>query len=185
MQLLQAVNLILPKLGNHKVTSLEARDPTIGIIVPEIEQVLDETLQPGWWFNSFDVELYPNSEGYIDVPEDTLSFVCSDKRERVVQRGEQFYNGRTLSYKFDKKIHGRLIQRVPFEELPESFATFITYMAAVNAYVTDLGLEQTVNYWTQRAQSAQAAMEQEHLRQMKFNVRDSSRYRRMMPVNYT
>jgi len=180
MDLLNAVNEILPKLGEHPVTSLDSKSPTLGIIVPQITAEIDLLLQAGWWFNKFtNVDIFPNSEGGIDVPDDTLSFIPNWDSGNVVQRGEQFYSGDTRSYIFTKKITGTLIQRLAFEDLPESAARMCLYSALVTCYVTDIGLEQTVQIWQQYAQQAQANMEQEHLRQRKYTIKDSPRYGRL------
>jgi len=177
--LLDAVNEILPKLGEHPVTSLDSKSPTLGVILPEIDSQIDQLLQPGWWFNTFHVDLYPNSEGYIDVPEDTLSFVSDPQYGVIVQRGERFYNAATRNYQFTGKVSGKLIQRMSFEELPASAARFVMYSALVIIYLTDIGLEQVVQSWSAQANIAQAAMEQEHLRQRQFTIKQSRRYRNL------
>ena len=178
MELLKAVNEILPKLGEHPVTSLESKNPTLGVILPQIDSEIDSVLQSGWWFNTFDVDLFPNSEGEIDVPEDTLSFVAKAGQTPLVQRGERFYNKQDRSYVFPvgTKISGKLYQRMSFEELPQSAAKFVLYSALVTIYATDIGLEQVVQLWSTAATQAQALMEQEHLRQMKYTIKQSRRY---------
>lgn len=177
MDLLTAVNEILPKLGEHPVTSLDSRSPTLGVILPEITAEIALVLQPGWWFNAFyNVDLYPNSEGGIDVPDNTLSFIPNIDSGSVVQRGNQFYNGAVRSYVFTGKITGTLIQTMDFEELPEAAARYILYSALITIYATDIGLEQVVDLWRQYAQQAQTNMEQEHLRHRKYTVKQSRRY---------
>lgn len=181
MLLLDAVNLILPKLGEHPVTSLDSQSPTIGVILPEIDGQIAMCLQSGWWFNTFKVDLFPNSEGGLDVPDDTLSFVSLPQYPIIVQRGEQFYNAQTRSYIFPvgQKVSGMLIQNVDFESLPESVAQYVLYSALVVIYITDIGLEQVVQSWTTMAQRAQASMEQEHLRQMQYSIKQSRRYQHL------
>lgn len=177
MQLLKAVNAILPKLGERPVTSLESRNPTLGVILPQIDMEIDRVLMAGWWFNTyFNVDLFPNSEGQIDVPEDTLSFVTNATSTPAAQRGELFYNPDTRSYTFPGKITGTLRQRMTFEELPETAAQYVLYSALVTIYTTDIGLEQIVQQWMAYAHSGLAAMEQEHLRQRKYTIKNSRRY---------
>ncbi|APU03182.1 tail protein [Ralstonia phage phiAp1] len=180
MQLLTAVNAILPKLGERPVTSLESRNPTLGVILPQIDMDIGQILMAGWWFNTyFNVDLFPNSEGQIDVPDDTLSFVTNAESTPAVQRGEMFYNPTNRSYKFDGKITGTLRQRLGFEDLPESAAQVVLYSSLVTCYSTDIGLEQIVQQWMQYARAAQAAMEQEHLRQRKYSIKQSRRYQNL------
>lgn len=180
MDLLKAVNEILPKLGEHPVTSLDSRSPTLGVILPQIDSEIALLLQPGWWFNAFrNVELFPNSEGGIDVPDDTLSFIPNKGQPDIVQRGEQFFNGATRSYIFTQTITGTLIQTLTFEELPESAARFVLFSALITIYATDIGLEQVVQLWQSYAQNAQANMEQEHLRHRQFTVKSSRQYQKL------
>lgn len=179
MLLLDAVNEILPKLGEHPVTTLDAKSPTIGVILPEISSQIDQVLQSGWWFNTFHVDLFPNSEGNIDVPDDTLSFVSDPEYPVVVQRGEQFYNAENRNYQFTGKVSGKLIQTMDFEDLPASAARFVMYSAMVIIYLTDIGLEQVVQAWQAQAQQSQAAMEQEHMRQRQFTIKKSRRYQKL------
>jgi len=182
MDLLKAVNAILPKLGEHPVTSLDSRSPTLGIILPEIDAQIDLLLTPGWWFNKFeDVDLFPNSEGQIDVPEDTLDFVPNAQYDDIVQRDELFYNGKTRSFVFPvgSKITGTLTQRLGFEQLPEPAANFVLYSALITIYATDIGLEQVVQLWRQYAQQAQANMEQAHLRHRRYTIKSSRRYMKL------
>lgn len=181
MQKLKAINAILPKLGEHPVTSIDSRNPTLGVILPQIDLEIDQVLMSGWWFNTFDVELFPNSEGEIAVPDDTLSFISNPGEPELVQRGDRFYNMATRTYEFPvgRGIHGKLRQRMDFEELPESVAQYVLYSALVTIYITDIGLEQVVQQWASYATQAGAAMEQEHLRHKKYTIKNSRRYRNL------
>ena len=67
MKLLDAVNLVLPKLGERPVTSLEVKHPTLAVLLPIIEQTQMNTLQRGWWFNEYEYTAYPNAQGEIGI----------------------------------------------------------------------------------------------------------------------
>lgn len=180
MDLLRAVNEILPKLGERPVTSLEAKSPTLNVILPQIECETALVLSPGWWFNTaYNVDLFPDSEGNLNVPEDTISFIANKNSRKVVVRGERFYDLTTRSYTFTEKVTGTLIQTVAFSDLPENAARFVLYSAMVTIYATDIGLEQVVSLWSQYAATAKAQMEQEHLRHRGYSVKQSPRYRNL------
>lgn len=180
MDLLKAVNEILPKLGERPVTSLEAKSPTLAVILPQIESETSLALSTGWWFNTaYNTDLFPDSEGNLMVPEDTISFVSNREYPAVVVRGERFYDLQRRSYFFTSKIRGTLIQNVPFEELPENAARWIMFSAMVTIYATDIGMEQVVQLWSQYAIAAKGLMEQEHLRQRQYSVKQSPRYRKL------
>ena len=175
MDLLKAVNSILPKLGEHPVTSVEAKSPTLAVVLPQLDETRMSLLITGWWFNEYPVTLYPDSEGGITTPNDMLSFV-PDGRLHLAQRGKQFFNTADRSYKFPGPVRGVLVQDVPFEELPESVAQYVLYSALVVIYATDIGFEQVVQIWSGMANAAQAAMEAEHMKQMKYTIKSSKRW---------
>lgn len=177
MKLLDAVNLMLPKLGEHPVTSLTVRHPTLAIILPEVENVLTTVLLQGWWFNTSDYTAYPDSEKKITLGIDTLSFV--PERYPAALRGLALYNRTTLTYDWDTPVKGMLVQKIEFDLLPESVAQFVWYTALVNTYITDIGLTQDVQAWQGRATEAHTQVLAEHLRNQKYSTTGSVRFKRL------
>ena len=178
MFLLDAVNLILPKLGEHRVTRLDIKHPTIAVILPEVENELRKLLMRGWWFNEFDYTAYPDPEGGIALGTDTLTFtpVYADV---AVQRGARLFNPVTLSYTFTEPVKGRARMYVPFDELPESAAQTVYYSGLNNAFITDIGMTQEVQIWGAQAATAYSDLLAEHLRQKKYNTKQSRQFRRL------
>lgn len=179
MKLLDAVNLVLPKLGERPVTSLEVKHPTLAVLLPIIEQTRTNTLQRGWWFNEFKYTAYPNAQGEIDIGTDCLSFVPTSSGAAVV-RGQRLYNPETLSFTFTSSVEGRVVQLVEFDELPESAATYIFYSALIEAYTTDLGVTQELQIWQGLAARAWSDLLAEHLRQRKHSTRKTRAWRNLI-----
>ena len=179
MQLLTAVNLIMPKLGERPVTSLEVKHPTRAVLLPIIEQTRRNTLKRGWWFNEYPITLYPNMAGEIDLGTETLSFL-PDCEGEAIERGEQLYNPKTLTYVFTAPVKGTVIQDVPFEQLSESVAAYVFYSSLVEAYATDLGVTQDLPVWQTLAARAWSDFLAEHLRQKKHSTRKSRRWRQFV-----
>jgi len=177
MELILAVNRILPALGEHPVTSLNTKHPTLAILLPKIQNKLEDLTMMGWWFNTFKTTLYPDSEGGVALPTDTLSFV--PMFDNAVQRGSALYNGDTQSYIWTAPIEGTIITRIPFDELPESMASYVFYSALVVAYVTDIGMENEVQLWQTEAAQAERRVMSEHLRNRKYTTQRSPRYQRI------
>lgn len=178
MDLLTAVNLILPALGEHPVTRVDVKHPTLAVILPVIDSNVDMTLMRGWWFNEFPTTLYPDSEGGIAVPTDTLAFIPHEGMPGTVRNGVLF-NTSTLGYLWDKPVPGTIQLRLTFEELPESVATYVFYTALVQVYLVDIGLESVVGEWKQIAKTAEFLAANEHLRNMRHTTRKSGRYARL------
>lgn len=179
MKLLDAINLVMPKLGERPVTSLTAKHPTLGILLPIVNANLERTLNKGWWFNEFDYTAHPGTSGEIAMGRDVLSFVPGSCMSAVL-RGNKLYNPDTLSYVFAAPVKGRVRQRVPFDELPESAAQYVFMSALVEAYATDLGVTTELQLWQQQASGAWSDLLGEHLRQKKHNTRKNGNWRRLV-----
>lgn len=177
MKLLDAVNLILPKLGEHPVTSLTQKHPTLAIILPEVENELKQVLLRGWWFNEFEYTAYPDNEGNIFLGSTTLSFTPT--AVEAVQRGNQLYNPETLSYVWTEGVKGIVKEYVEFDLLPESAAQYVWHSALVNVYVTDIGLGNEIQLWSKVGMDAYKSMLAEHLRNRKYSTTQSYRFLRM------
>lgn len=178
MQLLFAVNSILPKLGERPVTSLEGKHPTLAIILPVMEMQRRSLLQRGWWFNEFKYTAYPNLDGEIFLGSDFLSFIPKVPLSAAV-RGERLYNPATLSYKFDEPIEGKIIQDVEFEFLPDTAARAVLYFSLSEVYVTDLDMTNEVQEWKGLAAEAWNGLLTEHLRQMRYSTQGMRTWNRI------
>lgn len=173
MQLLTAVNLVLPALGEHPVTNVNIKHPTLAILLPIIDTKLDEMLQRGWWFNKFRTTLYQDSEGEIAVPANCLQFLPDS---HGIVSGSRLFNDQTLTYKWDGPVPGVIRLRIPFENLPETAATYVFYKALVQAYMTDIGLEQVLREWQVVRDEAERALSAEHLRYARHTTKKSRAY---------
>jgi hypothetical protein len=178
MELLTAVNLILPALGEHPVTRVDMKHPTLAVILPVVQSQIDRCLMRGWWFNEFPTTLYPDSEGGIAIPSDTLAFIPQEGQPGTVRNGVLF-NTTSLDYIWDKPVPGTIQLRMSFEELPESVATYVFYNALVQTYLVDIGLESVVGEWKQIAKESEFLATNEHLRNMRHTTRKSGRYARL------
>jgi len=168
---------MLPKLGEHPVTSLDIKHPTVSIIVPEVINECISMLVRGWWFNEYDITLYPDNEGKIYLGTDALSFVPFVDNAAV--RGTQLFDTDTLSYKWTVPVSGKITQNVDFDLLPEAVAQYVMYSALVSAYITDLGMTQDVQAWQAKAASAYTQVLAEHLRHRKYSTAKSGRFLRL------
>lgn len=177
MKLLEAINLILPKLGEHPVTSITTKHPTLAVVIPIIENEVKELLLRGWWFNEFKYTAYPDSEGAISLGTDTLAFTpdCAN----VAVRGLRLFNTDTLSYTFSTSVPGVVKLNVPFEELPESAAQYIQWKALVTALTTDIGITQEVQLWSMNQDKANGELLAEHLRNRKYNTRRTKQFAKL------
>lgn len=179
MTLLDAINMILPKLGEHRVTRVDIKHPTIAIIVPEVENMVRQLCAQGWWFNEFKYNAMPNSEGEIALGQDTIAFIPDKSEPYAVLRDGKLYNPETLSYTWDKSVRGTVKQYVQFDSLPEAAQQYAWHNALVTMYVTDIGLEKEVQIWQALAGTAYSQMLSEHIQQRKYSTKQSARFGRL------
>lgn len=171
MELLNAVNLIMPKLGERPVTSLVTPHPTLAVILPIVAQKQRDTLKKGWWFNEYTYTAQPDVDGRINLGADTLRFI-PDCRGTVALRGLRLFDTVNLTDVFTAAVTGRITQNVEFDELPESAAQFVFYAAMCDAYATDIGVTADLQEWKGMAAVAWSDLIGEHLAQRRPNTRD-------------
>jgi len=167
---LDAVNLILRKLGEPPIGSLDTQYPSLDLILPALDESQRNLLTEGWWFNTFEpVTLSPDETGRVEVPDDTLVFEPDDA-ERYLYAGRYIrrLNG---SLTVTEPVTGRRVANLPFEELPQMVRTAITYSAAQHVYSSDIGIDdifQTLRLIYERAYRSMGAT---HTRQRNYTTK--------------
>lgn len=174
MELLEAVNTVLPHLGEHVVTRVEgARHPTVDLIVAAINRHRLRVLSEGKWFNELTITLPVNTDGQIDVPVGTLAAYGLDCSVAIL--GKNFKDLDTGSMYFIYPITVRLTVDVEFAKLPLNVAQYVTYAAGAEVYTQDYGYEKSVPVLQQLASDNMVLVHQEELRQRKYNSQKRTR----------
>lgn len=176
MILLEAVNKIITRLGENPVDHVDVRHPTVSIVLQHLESVNKELQITGWWFNEHTIELQPDFEGIIRVPEGTTTILVEG--EYVHLEGRMVVDSNTLRYTWDKALKGRIKRVVPFEDTPMVFAEWVVDTASVRAYVADYGLEEVVQLWQAESAMKGQLVQKEHLIQRRVSARNTNRWRR-------
>lgn len=179
MKLLDAVNTVLPYLGEHPVTDTDTAHPTVGLIIEAIERQREVLLAEGWWFNEATITLPVNTDGRIDAPTGILSIYGIDCEVEI--NGDDLFNLTENSEYFSNPITVEIIKDIPFERLPVYAASTIVYNAATEVYTADFGVENTVQVLQALAENSRLKLVQENIRKRKYNSsafrRRGSRYR--------
>lgn len=178
MQRIDAVNFILPKLGERPVTDVNLPHPTVTIVLDVLENVTRGVLVQGWWFNQYHVKLIPDLSGNVLTGTDCMTFY-PDIPGSVVQRGNKLINVEGWTDVFTEPVEGWVIQSVPFSELPESVAMYITWKTLIQVYVSDIGASSESQVWEQNAASAYASMHREHVKNRRYNTRSTAQWGRI------
>lgn len=168
MKLLDAVNTVLPHLGEHVITSIETtKHPTVGLIVAAINRQTRALLTEGYWFNERTITLQVNTDGRINAPEKAIAIYGVDCTVSI--EGEYLYDIEAGSYYFDRPITVKIIRDIPFEHLPEYAALCIAYNAGAEQYTTDFGVESAVGSLQALAEWNRQMLRQEERRNRKSN----------------
>lgn len=183
MELLQAVNAVLPHLGEHTITRVEgAKHPTVDLILGAIDRHRLSILAEGLWFNESTVVLPVNTDGQIDVPQGTIAVYGVDCNVEI--DGERFFDLNTASRYFSTPITVRLVRDVQFNRLPINVALCVAYRAGAEVYIQDYGAENTVPQLQELANMNWVQVTQENLRKRKYNSQVRTRRRIVGAVKF-
>ena len=170
MDLLNAVNTVLPYLGEHVITRIEgAQHPTVDLILAAIERQRTTLLVDGWWFNELTLTLPVNTGSQIDVPTEVLTVYGIDCTVSI--DGEKFYDLELGTRYFTKPIKVKLIRDIAFDRLPAQCALYLTYLAATEVYLADYGADATLTSLQVLAERNLISLRQENLRNRRYNSR--------------
>lgn len=132
---LEAVNRLLHRIKTRQLGSLEEllNEDHLNAI-RSIDQTLLEVLMEGWRFNTDrDFPLTPDDDGYLQLPETSLSWELSrcgvDPRDYTERRG-RIYNNKTRSDVFTSGLTlKKIIHNMDFEDVPPVAREYIAIKA--------------------------------------------------------
>lgn len=169
MELLDAVNTVMPYLGEHVVTDTDTTThPTVDLIVKGLERNTRAILAEGWWFNDVTLRIGLTTDKRIPKPSNALNVygICTD----VVIDGDFLFNLTGDSMYFTEPVEVRVIKDIPFEDLPIYAAQTVLYKTAMEIYVADLGVDNTVQMLQGLYEQSRQQLVQDNLRNRKYNT---------------
>lgn len=168
MRLLTAVNLILRKLGEIEVPSVDEAYPTLAIVLPALDEARQTVLKEGWWFNTLqDWDAVPDENGEVQLPASTLMFYPDDPK--YVFEGQYIVQADNHDPLIGKAVRGRLVLDKEFERLPFTCAMAVAYTAAVDTYTSDIGPDKTSEKLDATRMEYLMTLSAEHTRSRKQN----------------
>ena len=149
---LQAVNQILASVGQAPVTAIDTEtitdsngnqvtivsNPDVAIIYDTLWEVSREVQSEGWTFNKeFNYPFQPDSNGYINWPNNVLQLDISDDPQYVgyrdvdaVKRNGKLYDRMNHKDKWTETIYCDVVWLFEWEDLPSPIQDYITCKAA-------------------------------------------------------
>jgi len=133
---LDVVNEMLACLGELPMNTLEEGHPYAPTAIRVLAIANARVQSMKWWFNRELTDLYPDADGNIYVPNDTLQIDPQDQGRRFVQRGRRLFKPyeptQESKYRFDSKVRCWLLREVPFDDCPPSIQFLISYGAQLD-----------------------------------------------------
>lgn len=170
---LEIVNDMLATLGEAAVNSLTTGHPlvTTGIRVLTRTSAREQT--KGWWFNTELVELTPDTQGNIFVPEDTLKVDPWQPTLNYTQRGRVLYNlssGSVDPTVFTEPVLCILTRLLPFDDLPATAQFLVSAAAQLTFHLNMNGDETKLKLLRDEAREALVLCNAEHIRSVNANL---------------
>jgi len=147
MDLRTAINEVLISINElplDETDNIEDVNSAI-LIKEELLRAKREVLLEGWNFNTLLLNLSPNSNGYIILPESFL-FVYSKKNKNITMRDWKLFDKAKQSFIFDKPEECVIIQDVSFDDIPYPVMNYIIKKAILKSYITIIGSSDELKY---------------------------------------
>lgn len=171
MTKLEAVNVLLRKLAQRPVNSLDVAHPRVPAAVAVLDRHNKNLQAKRWWFNVEYPTLQPDvASGRINLPGDVAAADSVTTKPRVAVRGRWLYNLDDSTYVFTAPLEVRLHRVLPFDDLPLLAAEAVLTSAIVE-YVGDHDGDDTkVRLAVAARDAAYANMHAEHIRNSRRNL---------------
>lgn len=128
MTKLEAVNRILVSMGELPVDDLEQPLTEVELALTHIDMANKEVQLDGWYFNTETVTLIPDNKMIVSVPYDAVRVINLPYGYGTL--GSRIYDYINKTVKIGKDIDCTVIRVIEFENLPLSFALWVTLRAA-------------------------------------------------------
>lgn len=181
MNVLEAMNTVLPFLQSPEATSEDSRHPMAVRVRSAIQNTLRRRLAQGFWFNTLELSLAPAPDGRISVPSGALEVSPVGTHDLIETRGTYLYNLSTGSPVFSEPLQCRVVQSLQFQECPELFQAWVMWEAAYNVYSTRFdAADSTAQLLGSNVGMAEQYVRREHLRHRRFRTVDTAAGRRIL-----
>ena len=168
---IDAINRMLRYIGELPIPSdVVIDDLPEGHEAVQARTILEETLREEqenkFWFNTFDVTFVPDTDGYITLPPNVITFESNE----YFKEGGNLYNREEFSGIFDDNVELTCRLEITFDNIPDVFRTYVVLVAAKHLHVYLNGDETTQRELETKINLQRIKVEKEHLKQSKFNL---------------
>ncbi|WP_112212719.1 hypothetical protein [Agrobacterium sp. CFBP2214] len=175
---LSCVNTILRAAGEDEVSNLGDGATESALKAASTLASYSTAVQSeGWTFCTEDsLRLTPNSSGEVYLPENLLTLEPTDYStfEKLQDRGGRLYDASSSSFRFSGPVYIKAILALPFDELPQPAAWYITILATL-AYINgETPGDASLRPKNMEAEQAKIALERYDSRLRKGSLKDKN-----------
>ena len=160
---LSAVNSILGAIGQSPITTLNFQNPEISYIYNIFEEVIKDTLNEGWHFNTEQhIKVSPDANGNITIPTNYLRYDLSDgqadRQMDLIKRGGKLYDLVNHTDVFDHDMELDVVYMYTFTDIPSAHQRYIISKASTRAATQLVTNPQLVKLLQQQEALARASL---------------------------
>jgi hypothetical protein len=155
------------KHKNFDIADIQSNIVTVTSIVDEARK---SVLSEGWFFNRSVRTLYPDSLGYIIIPENFISVIGGDDYPSLIVRDHKLFDKETSLYKFDGSVECTIIEDVTLDDVQEVVKKYILALADMKAYIALVGVDNDLSAKRENVAIAKAEALREESRVIDNNV---------------
>lgn len=168
---IDAINRMLRYIGELPIPSDVAIDDLpegheAQIARTVLAETLREEQETKFWFNTFTVTYYPDTDGYITLPPNVIEF----QNIEYFKEGGNLYTREPLSGIFNEPVELDVRLEIGFDNIPDVFRTYAVLVASKHLHVYLNGDETTQKELENKVNLQRIKLEREHLKQSQFNL---------------
>lgn len=174
---LDIINDMLEGIGMAPVASTATTHPAVRKAMVRFNRVNTDMQARGGWYNESIVTLQPTASGDIYLPQAAVHASPQDIRDNnIVIRGNRLFNKETRSYNIGRPVKVKLIEVLPFDDLPAIVQDYIGARAVYEFYLGRGGGGEKLAEYKEAMQEALVVYQREDLKnrtviQASFNRR--------------
>lgn len=173
---LDAINRMLRYIGEmpvpSSVTLSSLPDGHEALVAQDIlGETLREEQENKYWFNTFDVEYVPTTDGKISIPSNVIAFENSD----YLIEGGLLYTKANMDPIFTAPVELTVRIEISFDNIPDVFRTYVVLVSAQHLHTYLNADETTQKELMNKINLQRIKLEREHLKQSKFNLIKNTR----------
>jgi hypothetical protein len=173
---LEAMNQVLSVTGDAPVSSINSTYEQAIIARRILSEISKEKQAKGYWFNEIDEQLIlQDSDGFVNLPADTIRVDIPRDIGYLVQRGLRIFNKRTNTYVIGDDVYMNLVTELSWDLLPQSFRQMVVSYASLRYNAEYFGSQELTQNILGDIQAKELLLQKEDIDNRDLNMLKSTR----------